>query len=196
MRALHLLHSLDVLFAYRSVNGPKLLSILPFVMKFALFVCMNLLRSISDMKIPEVSLDESVLRDFILLYVAIASVWDSPMLTSLVSAFKGKSSWNLWLILSLRCLYYSAFTYFRYRAGSSAIELFQSEPRAVFLALFLFFELNGWVLAVFRRDFAPLSSTFSAIIAGLVALDPRLVFLLAPVLMYKHLYVPVCRTFS
>ena len=196
-RALHALHSMDVLLSYRAANGSLWISLAPFVMKFALFVSMNSFRLVTGRNSPVVGIDADVMQDFVLLYALVFAAWNTHSLGILVGLLKGAPKVNRWSVVIARCFYYSAFTWFRVQAGSKAVEMFQADAIAVGLAVFLFFELNGWILAYFRRDFSPVRSSLptSLAAASLVAFRQEWANLIVPILVFRHLITPLRHAF-
>lgn len=198
-RALHVLHSVDVLVSFKAANGNLLASLVPFIMKFALFVCMNSFRVLLNPSLPTVSVDSLVMQDFVFLYFIASVAWNTPTFSRIANFFKGSREFsNRWIVALIRSIYYSAFTWFRIQAGTKAVSMFQENQCAVLVMLVLFLEFNGWLLAFCKRDFSRVFSSLprSLLVSSIVAADPALVILIAPLLMYRHLITPVWKSFS
>lgn len=191
-RILHLLHSVDILLTFRSINPSRSLTFLPFLVKFALFIIVNSTRELFSELITGVDLDWIVMRDFILLYLVVQCLWRTEALRSILSVIKGPACELDALASAIRIVHMSAFTFCRILTGCKAVEHFSVSYSFSVFILFLFLELNGMIWNLLKKSFDHIWSTFheSIVVSLVVSADPNLCPLLVIVLLKRHLLTP------
>ena len=191
MRYLHLIHSLDVLLSYRATSPNRGSRLIPFILKFALFFWVNFLSEVSGLSFHRVEIDDTIMSEFIMLYVVLEIFWLSETLQKMLFIFKGDISLLTRSQKILRALYYTLFTTFRVLSSYKMIEKFGEDFRHSFVVVLLFLEINGIILKTFKgeRHIAKLFSSLpqSFLVSFLVAWDHRTFPLLASLLAYRHL---------
>ena len=191
-RVLHLVHSLDILLAFRSLNPHLGLMFLPFLMKFALFLAVNSTRELFSGAILEVKLDWDVMRDFVLLYLLVQTLWRTELLKTIVSVIKGPANGLDIRTSAIRIAHVTVFTFFRIQTGCKAVDQFAISYSFSVFILFLFLELNGIIWNLMKGSYDQLWSSFleSIIVSLVVSADTNLYLLLVLVLLKRHLLKP------
>ena len=198
MRTLHIVHTLDILVAYKSTLPTRFSRVVPFVLKFALFVCANGIRSIFGTSFPPVPFDQQTMNDFIVIYVLVELVWESKSLDLICLILKGNISLLTQFQKSIRFLHTILFTIFRLIAGYKLVHSFSADYWQCVFVIVLFLEFNGIILKWMKGERSLLnlftSMRESVTVALVVAIDSGLYLVLAYILITRH-FMPVIRHF-
>ncbi len=190
-----MVHSFDVLMTFRTINPGRRARSVAFLLKFALFVCIN---TASALGFPRVDLDELVLSDFVAVFLCFEVMWSSQFLLNLLSVMKGVKAQLSRVELIFRFLHYTLFTIFRILISNSILEKFGGSGWRCAAVYVLFLEFNGIVIKLMKGDRNPrvLLSTFaeSLVISLLVAFNKQMYPLLAVLLIKRHLVSQIVRT--
>ena len=196
LRILHLVHSLDILVAYRSIDPRRGSRVIPFILKFALFVCVNTLHSLTGIPFPSVQFDELTTSDFALLFVLVEVLWGSAFLRSTVRLLKGDISQLSQYEKSFRLIHTLLFTAFRLIAGQRMLVMFSDHYWQSLLVTILFLEFNGVILKLLKgeRNLKKLSASMveSVVVGAVASIHPMSYVVLAYTLVNRHL-IPVLK---
>ena len=191
LRILHLVHSVDILVAYRLTYPTRWSRFVPFVLKFALFVCVNGIRSLLGIPFPTVPFDDQTMSDFIILSFLLELMWQTKSLDLFCQILKGDIFFLSPFQRSIRFLHTIFFTTFRLFAGYKIIHSFSADYWQCVFVIVLFLELNGMILKSMKGE-RSLSNLFasvreSATVALIVSIDSGLYLVLAYILIDRHL---------
>ena len=178
MRTLHLIHSFELVVSSMQQGHPRR-SFRPFLFKFSLFLVLNGLKLFLGLGQDYLTVDETVMNDFVWIYFLTGILWPYRPLQNLIHVVRGH--------VILRTFYFLLFTRYRIHAFFTCLQLFEGDKISLAISLLTLFEF-GTFLSL-KLDKASFIQTL--LVVTMVLTDKEMWIYPVGLLIYRHWFKKV-----
>ena len=181
IRFLHAVHSFELI-SNSLTQGRSQQSMYPFLVKFSLFNIMNTSKFLLGTEYPFITIDPTVMQDFLVIYLALSTCWYVERLRQSIKVFRSHRL--------MKPIILAFFTWHRVNAFLSTVRLFGDDPVYLTGSLLTLFEFSSFVSFRYSRTVGR-SIIESVFVIALFVSQPHLWIVPTGLLVYRHWLRPI-----